>query len=1163
MIALRPYSRLLITLSTLPFFFACSDKKNDENEKLFELLDPSVTGVDFVNTIPENDSLNQYTYHYIFNGAGVATGDLNNDGLQDMVLTANEKPARIYLNKGEFKFEDITEKAGLKTSGWMSGVTMADVNNDGYLDIYICRSGPEKSLKAKTNYLFINNKDLTFSEKAEAMGVNDMGNATCATFFDMENDGDLDMYLGNHADQFFANINIPFTRTLQMDVHNQQRLFRNDGAKFTDVSEKAGVMAMGYCLSATPGDFNKDGFTDIYVCNDYHIPDYYYINNGDGTFTESLSKYFKHTSTNSMGSDAADYNNDGWLDIITLDMLAEDPRRFQLLGGPKDLDYFKTGLNNGYGHQYMHNALQTNTGNGHFADLAYLNGVARTDWSWCPLFADFDNDGFSDLFVTNGYYRDVTNLDFMLYSDRKMKQTGELVKQKEFIEKIPFEKLSNYAFKNSGNLHFDNVTESWGLEDPTHSTGAAYADLNNDGQLDLVICNQGDKVQIYKNKGREANYLNIKFKGGKKNNAFGIGCKAIVHTDSGSRIMEMQLTHGYQSSSEPILHIGLGEAEQLKKLVIVWPNGEFEEKSNIKVNETYVADESKAAGKYNYKNELVYTFADITAESGLQFTHDEQENPDFKREPLLPHRFTMMGPGAATGDINGDGFTDILITNARESQGCVLFQQTADGKFRQAASQPWRAMNDVDVLGCLIFDADADGDNDIYLVAGGSEYEWPTAKYRHRLFTNDGKGGFSEQANALPGVNCSGSCVTAGDYDADGDLDLFVAGRLSPGRYPSMDIRSYLLRNDKGRFTDVTSFVAPELNKPGMICAAVFADYDNDNKVDLVLAGEWMSVTFMKNTGEKLVSQGSVGTRNASGWYNSILPVDIDNDGDLDFIAGNKGENSFVQASIENPLKIYWTDLDGNSIIDLWMTYTRQGKEYPLYQLDEMGKAYPGFISKKFTTYTEFSSKTAIDVFGAENMAKNRLKVTRFGSLLLRNNGSTFDMVELPRMAQAGPIYGLFAADIDGNGYMDILGSGNSYSPRVTHGRDDAMNGFVLYNKKGDLSYSDGQVNGFVVSGDAKALVALPWKQDQMMLVSTQNDGPAIAYAPKKKMRFVPAKSAEIKALVSLKNGQTRMENMTYGSGYISCSQPGVWVSDAVSSVQFVDAIGRKRVVKP
>lgn len=1153
---------VIFTTSALLLNSSCNKGNKDSNAPLFQLLDPATTGINFTNTVPENDTLNQFSYHYLFNGSGVAAGDINNDGLPDLVFTGNEVPSKIYLNKGDFKFEDITTKSGFVTSGWMSGVTMADVNNDGYLDIYVCKSGPEKSLDSKRNYLFINNKNLTFTERSAEFGLNDHGNATQAAFFDMDNDGDLDMYMGNHADRFWSDINVPFNRKLHMDEHNQQHLYRNDGGKFTDVSDAAGVMAMGYCLSATAGDFNRDGFTDLYVCNDYHIPDYFYLNNGDGTFTESFSKYFKHSSTNSMGSDAADYNNDGWLDLITLDMLADNPTRYMELGGPKDYDFVQLATKNGYGLQYMRNNLQTNRGNGHFSDLGYLNGVARTDWSWSPLFADYDNDGNTDLFITNGYYRDVTNQDFQLFSNRKLQQTGQYVMHKEILEKLPFERLSNFALKNDGNYHFENITESWGLDAPTLGTGSAYADLNNDGQLDLILCNQGDPAQIYKNNGSKGHWLKLKFKGS-KNNVFGIGCKVFAELGNGTRVCEMQSTHGYQSSSEPMIHIGLGESETVKSLVVVWPGGAFQDLKNVKANETLVLDEKNAGGIYTYKNNQEYTFEDITGQTGLEFTHADEENPDFKREPLLPHRFTRLGPGAATGDVNGDGLSDVFISNARGSEGCKLFLQLPGGKFKLGPSQPWARNFETDILGCLIFDADADGDNDIYTIGGGSEFQWPSDKYKHRIFTNNGKGEFTENPGALPNIQCSGSCATAGDYDNDGDLDLFVAGRLNPGFYPSLDIRSYLLRNDNGKFTDVTPFVAPILQKPGMICAAVFMDYNNDSKLDLVVTGEWMSIAFLQNTGDKFVHHSALGTMEIPGWYNSLLPIDIDNDGDLDLIAGNKGENSFIQAHNEEPLKIYWTDLDKNGIEDFWMSYTRGGKEYPIYQLDEMGKVFPGFISKKFTTYKDFAGKTVEDIFGYENMGKNMLKASNFASVLLKNNGSSFEMIPLPRLAQAGPIYGLAAMDFDGNGFLDVLGIGNSFSPRVTHGRDDAFNGFALYNSKGELTYSDGYSNGFIVPGDAKSLVILPWNGDHAMIVANQNDSRSLEFTLKTPQKFLAAKGTEYKAIVKLKNGSSRIENMTYGSGYLSSSQPGVWVNSNISEVTFVSSVGTTRIVRP
>lgn len=1185
----------ILPFCVLSFLTSCGSNSDDQ-EVLFELTNPEETGITFVNTVPENDTLNQFKYHYLFNGNGVAAGDLNNDGLPELVFTGNEKPAAIYLNKGDFKFEDITEKSGLKTSHWMSGITMADVNNDGFLDIYICRSGPESNKDHKRNLLFINNKNLTFTEKGAEWGVDNPGNATCATFFDMDNDGDLDMYLGNHADRFFADIATRFTPTLHRDEINQQYLYRNDGKKFTDVSKEAGIDAMGYCLSVTASDFNKDGYIDLYVANDYHVPDYYYINSGDGTFKNQFETYFRHSSTNSMGADAADYNKDGWMDLFTVDMLSEDPRRYGLLTGPKKYDFFTTALRNGYGYQYMHNTLQTNF-KGHFADLAYLNGVARTDWSWSPLFADYDNDGNSDLFITNGYYRDVTNLDFMLFQQRKDEQLkkpvyklkSELkrdptvkeiasslkiseaeaeklaykttISHKDILEKLPFEKLTNYAYRNLGNYKFLNVTQQWGLEEPTISSGSTYADLNSDGKLDLIICNQGDVTHVYKNIGPEKNYLRVKCKGGKKNNLFGIGCKFLVESDSGQQIMEMQSSRGYQSSTEPLIHIGLGDLPTLKKLTIIWPNGEYQVISDIKPNQILEVDENNAKGSWDYTQKNSYTFEEITGQIGLDFIHKEGDNPDFKREPLLPHRYSMLGPGSATGDVNGDGLTDLLITNARESGGSVLYLQTKDGKLSPSSSQPWKSMSNVDVLGSLIFDADADGDNDIYMSSGGSEYEFTNPAYKHRLYFNDGKGNFTEKVNALPDVKVSGACVAAGDVDGDGDLDLFVGGRVKPWAYPDIAVRSYLLQNNTGIFVDVTEFAAPDLYQPGMVCAAVFCDYNNDNKTDLVVSGEWMPVAFLANNGSKLVNQtGEAGTVGIPGWYNSLMAVDIDNDGDLDVVAGNKGMNSFFQATDENNVKVYWTDLDQSGNVDFWLTYGKDRKEYPVHELDDMGAAYPLFMRKKFTTYAAFASKTVQEVFGEENLNKNSMRASQFNSLLLRNNNGTFGIEYLPRLAQAGPLNGITAADVDGNGYMDIIGIGNNYAPRVEYGRDDALSGFVIYNNNGNkFDFSHGVDNGFYVNGDAKSLVWLDIPGKSLCLVATQNNNSAKAFQLSKlKMKFLAAPPKASKAMVYLKNGGTRVENLSQGWGYLSAARPGVWMNDQVKSVQFLNANGNK-----
>jgi hypothetical protein len=521
----------------------------------------------------------------------------------------------------------------------------------------------------------------------------------------------------------------------------------------------------------------------------------------------------------------------------------------------------------------------------------------------------------------------------------------------------------------------------------------------------------------------------------------------------------------------------------------------------------------------------------------------------------------MLGPGSATGDVNGDGLTDLLISNARESNGCILYLQTKDGKLSPASSQPWKSMNNVDVLGCLIFDADADGDNDIYLSAGGSEYGYPNPAYKHKIFFNDGKGNFTEKASALPDLNTSGACVAAGDIDGDGDLDLFVGGRLKPGQYPDVILRSYLLQNNKGTFVDVTEYAAPDLFQPGMVCAAVFCDYNKDNKMDLIVSGEWMPIAFLANNGSKLVNQtGEAGTVGIPGWYNSLMAVDIDNDEDLDIIAGNKGMNSFFQATDEDNIKIYWTDLDQSGNVDFWLTYSKNRKEYPVHELDDMGAAYPLFMKKRFTTYESFAGKTAQEVFGEENLKKNSMRASQFNSLLLRNNGGSFAIEPLPRLAQAGPVCGITAADIDGNGFLDIIGIGNNYAPRVEYGRDDALSGFILYNNNGkSFNFSHGTENGFYVDGDAKSLVWMDMPGKSLCLIATQNNSSAKAFhLSKTKMKFLAAPAKAGKALVYLKNGGSRIENLSQGWGYLSAARPGVWMNDQVKSVQFLDVYGNK-----
>lgn len=1132
-----------------------SDESINSEDALFERIDADVSGVTFKNMVPESDSMNQFNYHYFFNGAGVGMGDINNDGLNDLYFASNSGSSKLYLNKGDFKFEDITESAGVGTNQWMTGVSMVDVNNDGLLDIYVCSSGPSKDPKKKANKLFINLGNLKFKEASQEWGVANEGNTSCATFFDFDRDGDLDLYVGNHAQKYFSDINVPFKKTMELNETSQQFFYRNDGNKFTDITTSAGMMAGGYCLSATAGDFNSDGLIDLYVCNDYHVPDFYYINQGDGTFKDECFTSFKHISNNSMGSDAADVNNDGLLDFMSLDMLPELPERFMTIMGPRDYEYVTISYRNNYGRQYMKNVLQINQGNNKFSDLSYLYGVARTDWSWSPLFCDFNDDGLQDLFITNGYYRDVTNLDFVQYQNRKEQTKGEKVTHKEVLDRLPIEKIQNYFYLNTGKGML-NIAQSGGTPELSLSTGSAYGDLNGDGRPDLVVCNQDEEPFIYKNKNTKNGFQNIQLFSSKKKSP--IGSKVYVKGKDDLRVFEYQSTRGYLSSSDPEIHIGLGDKSVKDfEFYLVTSAGKMskikpQDNNTWKIDIELSSEEFELNKIFNVQSSLMKYVGNLG-----NFKHQEQETPDFKREPMLPHRFTMMGPGMASGDVNGDRLDDIFVGNAAGSSGSSLMIQGSNGKFSPSSSQPWKSIQ-ADVTGCLFFDFDGDKDLDLYVAVGGSEFAWPSNKYNHKLYENNGKGNFTDVSNKLPSVIGSSSSVAAADYDNDGDLDLFVAGRVLPAVYPVLEIRSYLLKNQGGKFIDATQTDAPDLYMPGMINEAIFTDYNNDNLPDLMLVGEYTPVVFMKNSGGKFINATKeTGTFDYSGWFNSICPIDIDNDGDLDYVVTNKGNNSFIQSRKNEPISIYWADVDKNSRLDFFLSYQTGGKEYPLYQMDEMAMAFPSFLGKKFPSYSSYTGKTMEEIFGAENLSQNKMFANTFSHLLLVNNGGVFTVSDLPWNAQIGPITGILAIDVDANGFDDLVCIGNNSYTRVTHGPDDAQNGMILLNSSNGMTVSGGVGNGFYVPGDGRGLVWYEKANQKLGIAASQNNDFVKLFDPNAEMKFLRAPSNAVNATLILKDGTKKSSYIGRGSGYYSSKTPGIVINKLVKSVIWTDKNGK------
>jgi len=1072
-----------------------SSSSSPKSQPIFTLLGPDQTGVWFNNVLEESWSDNIFNYDYMYNGGGVGLGDINNDGLVDICFTGNMVQNYIYLNKGNMRFEDITEKSGFgKNGGWGMGVTMEDVNDDGFLDIYICQSYFVDDPELRRNQLWINNGDLTFTESAKEYGLDDPSFSVQASFFDYDRDGRVDMYLSNHMVDFRSSW-VERGKT-ERGPYNSDKLFHNEGnGTFKDVSKTAGIINYACGLGLTTGDMNDDGWPDIYIANDYEEPDLYYVNNGDGTFTESLEKYFKHTSFYGMGTALEDVNNDGLPDLIELDMVAEDNYRQKTMMASMSVDKFWLMVNEGFQYQYMRNSLQINNGVGNYSEIGYLSGIANTDWSWAPLVADFDNDGFKDIYVTNGFRRDSRNKDAVHKIDDFVEEHGGRMIV-EYVDSMlnmfPSQKIVNYYYQNNGDMTFTKRSDEQGIRTPSFSNGAAYADLDNDGDLDIVVNNILDPAFIYRNGTSErpgSHYLQVKLEG-QKGNARGIGAKVRIYYSDTEQYQECMVTRGYLSCVDNTLHFGLGASNSIDELVVEWPNGNVHKIKGIAADQVLTLEEKNSVTFKKKNKDLNPIFTEVNNDAGIEHRHIENDHDDYATEILLPHKLSQFGPALAVGDINNDNREDVFIGGAKGQAG-KLFIQKENGTFYSSNDQPFSQDLEQEDVGALFFDADNDKDIDLVVVSGGNEFPENSPLYQDRLYLNDGQGHFEHSVDMLPEILASGSCVIAADHDNDGDNDLFIGGRVLPGKYPFAP-RSYMLRNDGGRFTDVTAEIAPGLLEPGLVTSAVWTDFNGDGALDLIVVGEWMPITLFQNSGGTFINVTSeYSLNNTTGWWNRIVAKDLDNDGDDDYILGNLGLNYKYKATEDEPLDIYCHDLDESGTLDIVLGYYDQGISYPVRGKQCTSEQMPG-IKDKFPTYDAFGRATLFEVYGDKLNDALHYQSKYFSSAWIENKGNGQLIVNaLPQEAQFSTVNGIVADDFNNDGHVDILLAGNFYMSEVETGRADASIGLLLTgNGNGQFTPIPASESGFFADLDVRQIlpIAQPNGIQPMIIVANNND---------------------------------------------------------------------------
>ena len=1189
----------LVLLILLPA--AC--KQNDH--ALFTRLSSESTGVGFSNVITENDSVNILSYYYCYNGGGVGVADFNNDGLQDIFFTGNMVSSKLYLNKGNMEFEDITASAGLTTHDWIMGVSVVDINNDGWMDIYLNVAGPggKGGMGKHHNLLFISQGSadgkITFKEDAAGYGLADTSFCVQSAFFDYDRDGDLDMYLLTNdvdgVEKSFVNpASYPITRGKTVD-----RLYENIGDSaghpyYKDVSEKAGITEEGYGLGLAIGDLNGDGWPDVYAANDFMPNDQLLINQKNKTFKECAMQSMRHQTYNGMGVDIADINNDLKPDIMVLDMLPANNERRKTMIARSDHENFAMRKKAGYVDEYMRNTLQLNQGvdaNGvvYFSDIAQLAGVNATDWSWSVLLGDFDNDGLRDCYVTNGFARNITDLDFLSYNadNNTFGTTEDKIKRtKDLLGKLKGIQVSNYIFRNNGDLAFDDMTDAWGIRNASYSNGAAYADLDNDGDLDLITSNINEEAYIYANNENKDknknNYLEITLKGSDRNiNAF--GTSVVLYCGKDNFHAYYMPVKGYLSSMAGPLCIGTGRYQVVDSIKVTWPDGSGQSIKNVPVNQriaiSYKASQApqppQASEPPRPEPQLPQPenmvdhplFVKAGDRCDIHYLQVENNYNDFNDELLLPRLYSRKGPGIAVGDVDNKDGMDFFIGGAAGCAGS-LFTQTAGGTFVE------RKINLQDAkyedMGSLLFDADNDGDADLYVVSGGNEFKNIPGAYQDRLYLNDGSGNFTKNQSALPVTASSGSCVVGDDFDKDGDIDLFRGGANSPGSYPAAP-RSYLLKNENGRFVDITAEAAPSLMNIGMVTSAVWSDFDNDGWVDLIVVGEWMPPVFLRNNKGKFQDvTGQTGLEKVNGWWNSIYPVDVDNDGDMDYIVGNMGANVDYKPAKDKPVELFYNKFNGSAkaqpVLSCYMTNESGQKErYPFAYRDDLFRVIPS-LKKKYWNYDSYSKATLNEVFNADELSgAAHYRADVFDNCILINKGNgKFSISSLPAAAQLSCINGILAMDIDKDGNMDLIVSGNSHSNEVVYGWMDASLGLLLKGDgKGNFKPVPAMVSGLFLQGDMKSLVCLYDKgghpiilgganADSLQVLSPLQTGTEVFYAG----------PLDAYAEITYKNGSRARWEFCYGAGYLSQSVRAIEINEQVKSLEIIDSKGGRRKVR-